>query len=141
MGQEGIEYIRNLRDKNGLNRVGWLSGISNQPSDPCYFGNYCVIDSPNQVNPVVCPTPTDINSCPYVLQNTKGASPTYLYSQDASDSNNTATIFKRVIRLSQVIDNLGVNFSNEVLVTVFVQWKAGSATRQFIARENLFDWQ
>src|SRR3989344_2873446 len=44
LAQEGFEQVRNIRDENGLKSQNWLTGISANSSDPCYFGNACIVD-------------------------------------------------------------------------------------------------
>lgn len=122
--QEGFEQIRNLRDENRLNNRNWLYGITENSSDPCYFGNACIVD------PVITPTPTRCSapgSCPVLRQ-----SPTSgLYSYDSTW---TPTIFRREIVITPIN-------SNEIAITVTVNWMKGNISRQFKARENLLDWQ
>ena len=50
LAQEAIEIIRNKRDSNQLDKItngspnSWLFGISDNPTDPCYFGKICIIE-------------------------------------------------------------------------------------------------
>src|SRR5580704_9830149 len=53
LADEGIEYIHNLRDENGIKNVQalavgssvpWLTGIAQVSGDPCFGGAACVAD-------------------------------------------------------------------------------------------------
>ncbi|KKT14523.1 MAG: hypothetical protein UW83_C0046G0007 [Parcubacteria group bacterium GW2011_GWD1_44_9] len=125
LAQEGFEQIRNMRDENGLKSQDWLTGISANSSDPCYFGNACIID------PVISNVPTRCSAGP-------GNCP--VLRQDAStgffgyESSWTAVIFRREIVLTQIN-------ANEVSILVTVDWSKGLVNRQFRARENILNWQ
>src|SRR3989344_1002071 len=43
LAQEGFEQLRNIRDENSLNDRNWLSGITQNSSDPCWFGQACSV--------------------------------------------------------------------------------------------------
>ncbi len=125
LAQEGFEQIRNIRDENRLKNFGWLTGIAANSSDPCYFGQACIVD------PVVSAIPTRCaggpGSCPMLRQNAS----TGFFGYDSSWS---ATIFRREILISAVNPD-------EISVTVTVNWSKGPVNRQFKARENLLNWQ
>ncbi|MFZ3019968.1 MAG: hypothetical protein WA051_00380 [Minisyncoccia bacterium] len=134
LAQEGVEVIRNIRDENSLNGFSWLTGISSQVSDPCYFGSYCAVDSPNQNYMVSCGAIA--GNCPVLLQDRQTNSSTYgMYGLNpASTSGWTPTVFKRELLLEQIN-------SNEVALTVKIYWTKGTLTRNFVVHENLFNWQ
>lgn len=124
LAQEGFEQIRNIRDENGLKNQYWLAGLSASPSDPCYFGNACIVD------PVTNPAPTrcsGVGSCPVLRQDAStgffGYNPSW-----------PATIFRREIVLT------GIN-ADEISISVTVDWSKGIINRQFKARENILNWQ
>lgn len=125
LAQEGFEQIRNIRDENRLNNRNWLSGITENSNDPCWFGSACTVD------PIVSAVPSRCTSgpgnCPILRQNAT----TGFYGYDASWP---ATIFRREISLSSVN-------ADEVAVTVIINWSKGPINRQFKARENLLNWQ
>ena len=125
LAQEGFEQIRNIRDENGLSGNNWLTGISANGSDPCFFGSACIVDPVNSAIPTRCASGP--GNCPVLRQNVS----TGFFGYDGSWS---ATIFRREITLAQVN-------ANEVSVTVTVNWSKGIANRQFKARENILDWQ
>ncbi|MDP3763113.1 MAG: prepilin-type N-terminal cleavage/methylation domain-containing protein [bacterium] len=125
LAQEGFEQIRNIRDENGLKNQNWLTGISADTSDPCFFGNACTVD------PIGSSVPTRCNSgpgtCPVLRQNTS----TGFFGYDPISP---ATIFRREIILTQIN-------ANEISILVTVNWSKGIINRQFKARENILNWQ
>jgi prepilin-type N-terminal cleavage/methylation domain-containing protein len=123
--QEAVEYIRNMRDSNGLANissvssggagVNWLNGISFNASDPCYFGKYCTVDV-SQTTLATCPTSGVATSCPYLNQNSQSGLFGY-----TSGGSWIATKFKRTILISPVAGD-----ANEVYLTVTVSWMDNS---------------
>lgn len=123
LAQEGFEFIRNMRDENALNNRAWLTGISVNVSDPCYFGNACRVDPIASTAPTRCGAP---GSCPVVRQNSSSLFFGY-------NSTWRATKFRREIILSQVN-------ANEISVLITVNWTHGTSNKQFRAKENLLSW-
>ncbi|MEK7227697.1 MAG: hypothetical protein AAB641_02285 [Patescibacteria group bacterium] len=124
LAQEGFEQIRNIRDENRLNNRNWLAGIAENSGDPCYFGSACTVD------PIASSAASRCTSgpgnCPVLKQDaTLG-----FFGYNAAWP---ATIFKREITLTSIN-------SDEVAVTVTVNWAKGGSSRQFKARENLLNW-
>lgn len=124
LAQEGFEQIRNIRDENGILNQHWLTGISSGSSDPCYFGNACIVDPVGSAVPTRC---SGVGSCPVLRQNAS----TGFFGYDSSWP---TTIFRREVVLTQIN-------ADEVSVLVTVDWSKGSVTRQFKARENILNWQ
>lgn len=126
LAQDGVEYIRNIRDNNGLQGQPWLTGISSNSSDPCYFNNICTVD----------PTATSPN--PKILSCSNGSGPCPFLKQDVSGIygyvSGTDTIFRREVQLTRINDH-------EVSILVSVIWRKGLTDRTFRIRENIFDWQ
>ena len=125
LAQEGFEQIRNIRDENGLKNQDWLTGISANPSDPCFFGNACIVDPINSNIPVRCNSGP--GNCPVLRQNAS----TGFFGYDLSWP---ATIFRREIVLTQIN-------ANEISILVTVNWSKGIVNRQFKVRENILNWQ
>ncbi len=124
LAQEGFEQIRNIRDVNRINSRDWLFGIALADTDPCAFGQACTVSPTETTAAIRCTTPS---SC-----STLRMSPTQgLYSYNTSWA---LTPFVRQITLTPVT-------VDEVAVTVTISWSKGDSTRQFRARENLFNWQ
>ena len=124
LAQEGFEQIRNMRDENGLKNQNWLTGISAISSDPCYFGNACIVDPVNSNVPTRCSAP---GSCPLLRQDVT----TGLFGYNLAWP---VTIFRREIILTQIN-------ADEISVVVTIDWSKGLVNRQFKARENLLNWQ
>ena len=115
LAQEAMEFIENVRDNNGLanayavssggTAVYWLHGLAESPTDPCYFGKTCTIDSSTrQIN--TCDG--GAGNCPNLNQNTT----TGLYDY-INGGAWVASKFDREIQLQSVN-------ANEIIVTVSV---------------------
>lgn len=120
LAQEAMEYIRNIRDQNAIKSINsissgggytdWLTGLSANSSDPCYFGNVCAIDSPSN-SVFFCGTTA--GSCPVLKQDTQTSLFGYNFSW-------TDTHFKREITLQNV------KAGKEFMATVNVSWDGKS---------------
>lgn len=129
LAQEAVEAIRNVRDENSLLGAGWLAGLSQSVSDPCYFGTACIFDAPTRT---FTQCPAGSGSCQNIRQNTNVSSATYgMYGYD---SQWTTTNFGRQIQLTSIN-------SDEMLVTVTMTWTKGLVTRNFIVKESILNWQ
>ncbi len=124
LAQEGFEQVRNIRDANNLKGQNWLTGIAAQAGDPCFPGKACTVDPVFSSEAINCPSGPD--HCPNLRQDPV----TGFYGYNAPW---TETVFRREIRVSTVN-------SNEVSITVTVDWSKGVVARQFRARENLLNW-
>ena len=123
LAQEGFEQIRNMRDVNRLNGRHWLTGLALNSSDPCFFGQACIVSPVETLLAERCSTPS---TCPRVRY--QPSSGFFGYNPSWTASN-----FTRSIEFASVN-------ANEVSVTVTVTWSKGLINRQFKARENLFNW-
>lgn len=115
LAQEGVEFVRVIRDNNYLAGTPWLSGIDICVAVPC------TVDFPNFTY-ATCP----ISGCPPLLLSATGK----LYNH----ASGTATPFTREIRLIQ-----GVN-PDSMVVAVTVRWTSAGVSRVFTLKETLFDW-
>ena len=132
--QEAMEYVRNIRDDNGLtnlyalefggSQVHWLHGMSSVPSDPCYFGRTCVIDSPTKT---MTTCPGGFGTCPFLRQNS--TSKLYGHSTFAGWQE---TKFRREIQFEQVTNE-------EIVVNVRISWNSGPFGKTITVRQSLFD--
>ena len=117
LAQEGLEYVRNVRDSNSHARVLWLSGLS-----ACVPGA-CIIDSPNNT----------INTCAGVCPAIRYDNSTHLYGYDSTFG---ATNFTRTINISSTVPD------EEVVVSSVVTWKSAAfLERTVVLEETLFHWQ
>ena len=138
LAEEGIEYIRNMRDTYALYdtvsaQVGWNSFNSKLTNASCNSGNGCYFNAdslgytdPSQPQPIIdiplvaCPGGT----CPNLLYNDA----TGKYGYTDSDSG-----FSRKIVIVQTSPN-------EVKISSTVSWTQGSGERSVTFSESLFNW-
>lgn len=126
LAQEGFEQIRNIRDENSLRNLSWLAGISEISSDPCFFGSVCRVNPVFEHDATRCTGPVAAR-CEVLRQDPVSGFFGY-------DSTWPVTPFRREITITQVN-------ANEVSVSVSVYWSKGTTDRQFVAKENLLNWQ
>lgn len=129
LAQEGMEYIKNIRDENALHNLSgvstnWLHGLSENNGDPCYFGKTCKIDSPLKQ---VTSCGGGFGSCPVLNED----SATGLFGYNGGWP---ATYFKREIQFSQ-------NSADEILVTIRMSWTSRGTPYSFQVTESLFNRQ
>src|ERR1035437_1859033 len=113
--QESMECMRNTRDENALTNiaslssggsgVNWLHKISEFVGDPCYFGNVCIIDSPQKLM-TYCGT--SFGTCPIIREDSVSGLFGY-------NGNWIATKFKREIQLQKI-------GPDEIIIVVRVSW-------------------
>ncbi len=129
LAQEGMEFIKNIRDENALNSLDgspthWLYGMSSAPSDPCYFGEFCVIDSPQKT---ITQCSGGLGTCPVLRQ--EASSGLFGYN-----SGWPATTFKREIQFQQIS-------ANEVTVLMNISWTYRGQSKSFQVSELFFNRQ
>jgi type II secretory pathway pseudopilin PulG len=116
LAQEGIEYVRGVRDQNYLTGQSWLNGVTD-----CQ-GAKCVVDFPNFTH-TLCPN----NICPAVLISSSGG----LFNQTSG----TPSKFTRILTLTPVAGS-----PDQMIVGVTVSWTSGAISRTFTLNERLFNW-
>lgn len=137
LAQEGVEYIRHLRDNNGLGILrdpindppSWLSGIDSECSTACTVN----VTSSSNETPAACGG----GICSNLLfdKDTSGASQTggqFLYGSPSGTLIDSG--FKRTIKITPV--NL-----DEVTVTSTVSWYQYGTFKSVVVSENLYNWQ
>jgi len=152
LAQDGVEYIRFIRDTNKLQNADWIDGTGGDYTgvdmSPCLNSNGCYTDSTGQQinsggnNILACGS-----LCPFMrygsLNDSNPANDRFRY-WPTNSTNEPTTIFRRTIKLTP-----GTN-PEEATVEVTVSWSdtggvtgAGcpTGTRCVIVRENIFDWQ
>lgn len=139
LAQEGMEFIKNVRDNNALVYLNggsshWLGGLSQVSTDPCYFGKVCSIDSahPNGAPAVSsCGTAsignTPPNLCPVLKQDISTG--LFGYTSGWVESR-----FKREVQLQSINDD-------EINVIISISWTDRGETKFFIVSEVLFNRQ
>jgi prepilin-type N-terminal cleavage/methylation domain-containing protein len=135
LAQEGMEFIKNKRDENALNSINeqpnpttnWLTGLSDDPDDPCYFGKVCRVD-------VTVSPPNNVARCGDNFDDCA------VLSQDPDTglfgySSGSPTIFKRSIKFKEIVVN------REVEVTIQMSWTSRWGPKTFTITEILFNRQ
>lgn len=127
LAQEGMEYIRSVRDNNYLNGRTWMDGLSNYS---CYISaaDYCILD----------PRLGDLHTTPSAMQQAgtvpSAITPLYLTTGGIyTYGSGTATSFRRYVQLTSVN-------AHEVRVTVTVQWTTSGQTYSVVVTDSLQDW-
>lgn len=131
LADEGLEFIRNTRDSNALRHLvalgsgstyGWLSGIAQVASDPCYPGKVCYVDVPHNT---ITACSTNAASCPALLYNSSLGVYEYV--------SGTATQYKRSISVTAIS-------ATEASVTVTVSWTAQGISKSYTQMLTLRNW-
>ena len=135
LAQEGIEYIRHLRDNNGLAIrressnppivTSWLENIISGSTPPCAIA--CKIDATLEAPPTVCGT----GVCPNLNLNTT----TGQFQYSPPNSTNIDSGFKRTIKV------VSIDLAKEVKVTSTVTWTQAGIQKTLNVSENLYNWQ
>ena len=128
LAQEGIEYVRYVRDDNYLDgKKPWLSGLDNCTGT---FG--CTVDTEKWFTTNASVT----DKCTFADCGDDGllykiASNQHYTHQ--SGSGNTATPFTRIIKVEKNIND------REIKVTSTVTWQTGDGQKSFTLTENVFN--
>lgn len=111
LAQEGLEIVRNIRDRNWLEESNWLLGL-----DFCSGPDFCetAFDSDTLVQ---------VSELNFLTINNQGF---YGYGGDKQ------TKFKRGI----IIKPMG----ERILVEVSVQWSEAGRSQEVITQEELYNW-
>lgn len=128
LAQEGMEYIRSIRDNNFLNGRTWMDGF---PTYTCYGvspAHYCTID----------PTLGDIHTSSLAMSSYPSLSSVpflYVSSTGLYNHQNTGVLtrFKRTVQMRLLN-------ANEVEVTVVVSWTTARQTYSVTVVDNLQNW-
>ena len=117
LAQEGVEFVRAVRDQNYLEGNDWLSGIGTSCT-----GAPCIIDFPNFTY-AACPQGT----CPPLKVSQVGE----LYNHITG----TESPFTRYILLTTSPTN-----PEQIIVSVTISWRSSGVSRVFTIQERLFNW-
>ena len=133
LAQEGLEYVRFVRDNNYLTYQSdfvsgshQLDGLDGVGGPNCTGTRYCTIDAtvdPSSLSAVeLCP----LAGCPVLnIDDTRG-----FYTQQTG-SGKTATIFSRSVQVAQ--------YAGYETVTVIISWTDRGA-HSITLTESLYDW-
>ncbi|MDE2213035.1 MAG: type II secretion system protein [Patescibacteria group bacterium] len=136
LAQDGIEYVRWVRDTNDLSGNNWLAGLANcgstDGSKTCYFDSTI---SPYQSGNVTQCSGT----CPYISYDTS----TGFYNYNPPTSSNAPTKFIRTVSITLPVCVSGGSACNQSEASVLstVSWQDGKLPHTFTVREDLFQWQ
>jgi Tfp pilus assembly protein PilV len=125
LAQEGVEYVRNIRDGNYIYNLqnpgtpqSWLYGLDN-----CRSGKTCVVDATGNT-----PITTCTGTCSALTLST-GSVPVY------SQAPGQASRFTRSVTITDVPGS-----TTEVIVTVNVSWITNGTTYSTNVVEHLNSW-
>jgi len=136
LAQEGIEYIRNMRDTFVLydptdSQTGWNSFKSKLINSACQAGTGCYFDdrnlnyaNPSQPMAGITVAPCG-SSCPNILYDNTTGKYSYALGMDSG--------FARKIQISQIS-------ADEIKISSTVYWMQGSGSYNMTFSENLFNW-
>lgn len=116
LAQEGIEFVRAVRDQNYLEGIGWLDVIG-----PTCIDIPCLVDFPNFTY-APCTGP-----CQPLLISSSGG----LFNHDSGDPSK----FTRQVLLTPVVGN-----PDTMVVSVTIAWTSAGVSRTFTLQERIFDW-
>ena len=117
LAQEGLEYVRNMRDSNALTTppLDWLAGLS------ACVSSSCTINPSNNI----------INACTGTCPAVRYDSTSNMYGYAAGSETN----FTRTISITTSVAD------REVVVSSTVTWKRGAlGERSTTVEETLFNW-
>lgn len=121
LAQEGVEFVRAVRDKNYLEGNGWLDGIEAVCTD-----GPCTVDF----------TRTDIENaytaCPLGVCPPLKVSPT---GNLFNHSTGADSPFTRSVRITTSPTNPELR-----IINVTISWKSAGVSRVFTIQERLFNW-
>jgi len=143
LAQEGIEYIRNVRDTHSLDgslvKAQWLVGDDNTGGLNYCMNAFCRIDVRN-TDPAVgvsscsgdAPTKPDLHCAPLMIDtDSLGSDSLYDYSPSGVPSQ-----FTREITIKTFADN-----ADEVQVTSTVYWRSPLPNSSFSLTEDITNWE
>lgn len=132
LAQEGVEYVRMLRDNNYLSAyqddpttastTGWANFKNELSSAGCQHPAICAFD----------PAVPGLSSCPSGMCAPLYLAPTHVYTQQSSG--NTPTIFTRTIQAT------AVTTSEEKIVST-VMWNFHDVSYTITTTDHLTPWQ
>jgi prepilin-type N-terminal cleavage/methylation domain-containing protein len=131
LGQEAIEYVRNIRDENKLQvRSDWLDGPSGASLESCVNKN-CIVD----------PVNATITTCSGTCAPLNFDTSTGFYQYSATSATNQPSPFTRTVTVVPLTDpNDPFASPHEVSVTATITWGTSPGVQTYTVRENLLDW-
>ena len=119
LAQEGMEYVKNIRDENFLTTGnGWLDGL-----DSCRAISGCYINVPNE----------EIGACASDCPVLKFDASNHYYDYSPGGEK---SVFIRTIKITDVVGNI-----DEAKVQVTVAWTDKVGQKTFTIEDNIFNWK
>ncbi len=115
LGQDAVEYVRNVRDTNIREGNSWTQGL-----EPC-LDSVCKIDVPNEIV-----ESCSGSSCEPLRRNSDSGLVGY-------DNGWSETKYVREVEITS-------NSNREMIIDVTVSWSTGIFDRSIRIRDNLFKW-
>lgn len=147
LAQEGMEYVRSIRDNNYLNNRSWLDGLalySNCVSATLGSApsGYCTVDPSRGDIHTDSPNHSAMQHYSGALTNVPflKLSETGLYNQQATSATNPDSRFRRGVQITPLRNDPETGQAIEVRVQVVVSWNAYGQTHTVIVTDNLHDW-
>lgn len=132
LSQEAIEFVRNLRDSNGLSGRDWLYSLSD-----C-LNQECGIDTTAPTGQQIISCTRGQGDCSLTFNPSTG-----IYGERREGNGNPKpgwqnSIFTRTVQINKV--SVGGNTMDEANVTSTVSWQTGNIQRTFILNGKIFNW-
>jgi prepilin-type N-terminal cleavage/methylation domain-containing protein len=143
LAQEGLEFVRNLRDTNYLQDINgtpslWLDSLDNS----CFSDAGCSINPVNILNGYAF---SDFGSVAPCASLPSALCPILEYNDTTAifsvGSTYPQSKFRRKVKVT--LDNANIATSASALVETTVSWQTGtlfSSTKSFVLRERIFNW-
>jgi len=138
LAQEGIEYIRNMRDTFVLydpvdSQTGWTAFNTKLTSASCQASNGCYFDADNlfSITPPMPMSKVTLTACGASCSSLKFDITTGKYGYTSGEDSG----FIRKIKVTPVGSPV-----NEIKISSTVYWAQGSGSYNTVFQENLFNW-
>lgn len=138
LAQEGIEYVRFVRDNNKIDRLNggsadWLAGLESCFVDTA-SDHGCVIDVPQEFGGTNVVRRCSNSSCT-ISRLYADSNGYYTHTSSGGD----LSPFTRIVTIEPIADSSVGAEEKGVRVESVVTWQAGSLTKSFTAVENVFN--
>ncbi len=137
LGQEAVEYVRNIRDNNNLsgNSGGpnWLSGLG-----ACFEPGICGMDVTGTNGTVIDCSASSSRDCLLTYNSATGIYGSERDSNGTPVSGSVDSLFKRKFQIKIV--PIGSDDNAEALITVTVSWVSGVLSKTVVIKERILNW-
>ena len=135
--QDGVEFLRNLRDADSLAGSPWLASLSQCQNQSCTIdttrtgASIGIIGQNGQPNANVVP------GCGDAFLEYDAITGLYQHGASASGNALTCSIYQRTFTVVPSATNPG----NEAKILVTIAWNNGTISKTSVTTENIFNWQ